>query len=70
MNEPLDAVFEHRDMEVDKQADWRFTEPQVRQELGVVNGQELVHRFDFDDKSARKIEVHHQRLFERHPFID
>jgi hypothetical protein len=70
MNEPLDAVFEHRDVEVDEEADWRLTEPQIGQELGVVNGQELTYGFDFDDKSARKIEIHYQRLFERHPFID
>ena len=29
-----------------------------------------IAHFDFDNKLARKEEVHHQRLFERHSFID
>jgi len=45
----VDAFLQVRDVEVDQQADAQAAQPQVREQLSVVNGQHRFDRFQFDD---------------------
>jgi hypothetical protein len=48
-DEALDAVLEHRDVEVDEESDPPSAEPKVRQQLGLVYGLETLNGLEFDD---------------------
>jgi len=70
MNETLDAVQQPVLVKVNQQPQRLAREPQVRDQLGSMNGQKLLHCLEFNDDSFLNHKIKAVAAVEVHPTID
>jgi hypothetical protein len=69
-DDPFDALFEHADIEIDEQSEMQVGKLQIRQQLAVVDGQEPVYRFEFENDMPLNEQVETQSIFDADALID
>src|SRR5438045_1569906 len=57
VDESLNTVFEHEDMKVDQQTDLQFQEPQVREQLRLIDRVKSFFRLEFNDHDSLNEEI-------------
>jgi hypothetical protein len=61
-DDSLDAVLEDRPVEVHEKAEPVAREAEIRQDLGLMNREQVFHRLDFDDDGTSDKHVEPQSL--------
>ena len=70
MDNALDAILQHAHVEVDQQAEPAAGKFEVRDQLGLVNGMELIHGFQFQDDKIRDQEIEAVAAIHLDPTVD
>jgi hypothetical protein len=56
----FDPVLKYRNVEVDEQAYVSLTETKIRQELGFMDGEQLLDRLEFNDQAFGHVHIHYK----------
>ena len=66
----MDAILQHRDVEVDEQAEVEAAKPQVGEELGLVERVEGVDGLDLNHHPPVDHKVHDEVVSQCRPLVD
>jgi hypothetical protein len=65
----LHTILQKPDVEVDQEPQALIAEPEIREELSLVNGFQLLNSLQLDDEAILNMDVHDQIVTEVHAFV-
>jgi hypothetical protein len=65
----VDSINQLHFVEVDEQSEWNVQELHVAQKLRLMDGQDFLHRFEFDEPAAFDEHVESERFIEDQTFV-